>query len=458
MPSERTTYRKLITAKLRDRKIVWVGTRGCDATPLTDIKNHIVSICYGSPAKHQGITEHTYEQMMNHRVNPYTYDSSLDSSAGIKELRRILIKELEEPSALIPYRPMELIDTAYFLNHEHTMLLGMFSEFQRAFNNRTWVETSLANSGMKTIPWDYRQFNEGTKQEIFRTVLETPVIIRINAAALGSGIVRIDSKDEFEAVWNWMSLQHSKLVAFSPFLPDASPLSASATVFEDGRVALHPISLQCLGAAELTPEHSGYSGNDFGMPKELPESAFNHFEAMIRDTGKWLRAHGYLGTFGVDALFHDGELYFLETNPRFQASSQMAAHVDEALHRPDVYMTHMAAYLGLPPPPQISLKELTGVQPQIGQMIIHNTHPHLVKVQTNEPSYQELPFSVMHTPKPSVSVAPGSPISTLNTNEPLLRPDGNFNATGTLMTERFLQAITLRPQGLLLSPPGYHLS
>ena len=453
MPSERTTYRKLISAKLKDRKIVWVGSQGCDAIPLTEFKHPVISICFGYPAKHEEITEYTYEHMMNLRVNPYTYDANEDDSEGIKELQRILIQELADHCCLIPYKSMRIIDTAYFLNHRSTLLLGHFSEFQRPFTHKTWMETSLEEDGVRIIPWTYMQVNEATKQEIFRTALEKPLMLRINASSAGSGIMRVDSKENFNAAWDWLLQHNTPLVAYSPYFTGASPISGSATVFPDGRVALHPISLQCIGVPDLTSMNFGYSGNDFGATQDVPDAIINQFEGMLRHVGKWLAAKGYLGVFGVDALLHEDHLFFNEVTPRFLASSKLSSEVDEMLGRPNMYMTHMAAFLGLPPPPQIPLRELNAIQPQLGQMIFHNTQPHLVTVETNKEAYNELPFTVSQTPKSDVSVAPGSPISTLCWNEKILEPNGLLNETGKFIASTFLETITIRPHGLKLKPP-----
>ncbi|SIO11500.1 ATP-grasp domain-containing protein [Halodesulfovibrio marinisediminis] len=448
MPTERSTYRKHLHGKIKDRKIVWVGSRGCDAIPLTDFKNPIVSICYGSPAQHEAITEHTYEEMMHQRVNPYTYEASSDTSDGIKELRRILIKELEEPCCLIPYKPMSFIDTAYFLHHKHTKMLGLFSELQQTFNHKTWIETALHDAGIRTIPWTYLEINESSKQEIFRATMEAPIMLRVHAASAGSGLIRIDSKETFEAAWEWLTQNKAPLIAYSPYFSGASSLAASATVFSDGRVALHPLSLQCIGVPELTPHNAGYSGNDFGMIRDLPASTINHLEAMVRDVGQWLASRGFIGAFGIDALLHEEQLYFIEANPRFLGSSKMCSSIDRALDRPDVYMTHMASFLELPPPPQVPLRELIVMQPQLGQMIFHNTQPHFVTVKKKPVEYEKLPFGVTQTPEASVSVAPGGPISTLNWNEPLLRTNGTLNETGQFIADTFLESITIYPQGL----------
>ncbi|OBQ46629.1 ATP-grasp domain-containing protein [Halodesulfovibrio spirochaetisodalis] len=453
MPTERTTYRKHIYGKIKDRKIVWVGSRGCDAVPLTDFKNPVVSICYGSPAKHDHITEHSYEEMMNHRVNPYTYDAATDESEGSKELRRILMKELEEPSCLIPYKPMPIIDTAYFLNHRHTKLLGLFSEFHQPFCNKTWVETALEETGMHVIPWKYLEVIESSKQEIYRAAIEEPIMMRVNAASAGSGLVRIDSRESFESAWQWLQQHDATIIAYSNYYSGASSLSISASVFADGRVALHPLSLQCIGVPELTPINAGYSGNDFGIIRDLPVNTLNQLEGMVRDVGQWFASKGFMGAFGVNALLHDEHLYFIEANPRFLGSSKLCASIDTELDRPDIYMTHMAAFLGLPPPPQIPLRELVTHQPQVGQMIFHNVFPHLVTVQRDEQAYDQLPFAVSQTPDPKVAIAPGSPISTLQWDEPLLNPNGSLNETGRFIAESFFQTIKVQPLGLLKERP-----
>ncbi|MCT4535873.1 hypothetical protein [Halodesulfovibrio sp.] len=453
MPTERTTYRKHLYGKIKDRKIVWVGSRGCDAIPLTDLKNPVVSICYGSPANYEGITEYTYEEMMHHRVNPYTYDSATDDSEGIKELRRILLQELAEPCCLIPYKPMAIIDTAYFLHHNHTKLLGLFSEFHHPFNHKTWIETALQETGMRIIPWKYLEIIEASKQEIYRAAMEQPIMLRVNAATAGSGLVRIDSKKSFEAAWEWLQEHKSSLIAYSPYFSGASSLSTSATVFPDGRVSLHPLSLQCIGVPELTPMNAGYSGNDFGIIRDIPVHIINQLEAMVREVGQWLASKGFTGSLGLTALLHDEQLYFIEANPRFLGSSKLCARVDKELDRPDVYMTHMASFLGLPPPPQIPLRELAAKQPQVGQMIFHNTQPNPVVVQRDDEAYAKLPFEVSQTPEPTVAVEPGSPISTIRWNEPILHPNGSLNETGQFIAGTFLQTIKVQPRGLLKERP-----
>ena len=69
-------------------------------------------------------------------------------------------------------------------------------------------------------------------------------------------------------------------------------------------------------------------------------------EIIVRAVGSWLSKWGYLGVFGVDLLIHDGIVYFVELNARFQGSSVLADQLDQQMGRPGVFAMHLAAFLG----------------------------------------------------------------------------------------------------------------
>jgi hypothetical protein len=93
----------------------------------------------------------------------------------------------------------------------------------------------------------------------------------------------------------------------------------------------------------------------------------------VVDAGRWLAAKGYLGAFGVDALLAGDHVYLTEINPRFQGSSALSAWLDGELRRPDLFLCHMAAWLGVEAPPGPPLRELVAAQPPAAQVVAHNT-------------------------------------------------------------------------------------
>ena len=74
----------------------------------------------------------------------------------------------------------------------------------------------------------------------------------------------------------------------------------------------------------------------------------------------------------MDFLIHDDQLYFVEINPRFQGSSLMSARLDAAADRPDVFLAHLAAYLGIPLMQSSSLEDILTQPAAAAQLIMHN--------------------------------------------------------------------------------------
>ncbi|HEY6103626.1 MAG TPA: ATP-grasp domain-containing protein [bacterium] len=89
-------------------------------------------------------------------------------------------------------------------------------------------------------------------------------------------------------------------------------------------------------------------------------------------TGRWLRSTGYVGAFGVDALVHEGRVYLTEVNPRFQGSSLLSSHLETALDRPDVFLAHVGAFLGVPAPDPRTLAALAREQPPAAHIVSRN--------------------------------------------------------------------------------------
>ncbi|MFX1521172.1 MAG: ATP-grasp domain-containing protein, partial [Promethearchaeota archaeon] len=182
----------------------------------------------------------------------------------------------------------------------------------------------------------------------------------------------IERPEELENEW---PSHDDGFLAVSPYLEPSIPLNINACVFRDGTVTLHGPSVQLIGLNRITNRTFGYCGNDFARITEFDVSMINNLEEITISAGLWLHSNGYLGAFGVDALFCKGKLYLTEINPRFQGSSSMSARIDKELDRPDVFIEHIAAFLDLPAPKKISLYELVKEQPPLAHIYCHNLGP-----------------------------------------------------------------------------------
>ena len=130
----------------------------------------------------------------------------------------------------------------------------------------------------------------------------------------------------------------------SPFLRDAASLNVHAIVFDDSCIALPP-SFQLIqhnGAAFL------YIGGDFFV--YLSDKQLELIQNRTLILAEALRETGYRGVFGVDYLLTENELYFLELNPRFQASSFLANKLLINEGKPSLIELNLRAFSGEPAP------------------------------------------------------------------------------------------------------------
>jgi hypothetical protein len=100
-------------------------------------------------------------------------------------------------------------------------------------------------------------------------------------------------------------------------------------------------------------------------------------DTIFESVGMWLAEHGYVGAFGVDMLVHEGQALVTEINPRFQGCSSPSAIVDHQMDRPSVFLTHLAALLGIRPPHLLTEmpSELASRQAEVAHVVAHNLLP-----------------------------------------------------------------------------------
>jgi hypothetical protein len=310
-----------------------------------------------------------------------------------------MLRSFSRPSALIPYRPTALVASAWFPRSDRVLYLGVFHEQQACFEHKPWVETQLSAIGVRTLPWSY--YSDDDLILIREAAERGALVLRANRSDGGAGLTLIHEPSELTENWP----RHSDgFLAASRFLAPSIPLNVNACVFAGGEVSMHAASVQLIGMPMCTNRRFGYCGNDFGQIRELGVTVLEALDRMVRDVGAWLGRHGYLGAFGIDALLHDGKLYLAELNPRFQGSSRIAAELDAEMNRPDLFLNHIAAFLRLPPPPQIPLSELAlGARPR-SHVVCHNIRAtNMSRVRTDLDS---LPLPCTLIPAAEITVEP----------------------------------------------------
>ena len=317
---------------------------------------------------------------MGRRVDLETWDiDNFRHDRHVVEFRRSLLRALSGPSALLPYRPSRFLSAIWFARRDRCLHLGLFGAHQSAFEHKPWVETSVGDLGVPTIPWIYV-----ADEEQIRTVdllQGGPVVLRLSRTSGGEGIIRVDSAEEIARLW---PETEEAFVCVAPYLRNVLPINVGATVWHDGVTVSYP-SVQLIGIPDCVTRPFGYCGNDFCLARNLELRVLNDIEAYTMKIGSWLRTQGYIGTFGVDYLLgDDGVLRFTEVNPRFQGSTVAASRLAVEMGQPCLLLQHVAAVLGMPRPAAPSLATLVAEMPNLAQLIVHWTGPHGEAVDTNE--------------------------------------------------------------------------
>lgn len=365
----RRQYLERIQDALGNRKLIWVGTRGHDAIGLMDIPQF--SEVYGIVAPLGSLSlrvDLALEQLSQKRVDLDTYTIDNDWSPEANEFRRCLLASLTEPACVVAYRSLALLSSICYPRSELVTYLGMFHERQATFEHKPWVESELRDAGVPVIPWRY--FADEDRQRLQEELSSDRVLVlRSNRSDGGAGVGVIREGDQLP---ERLSGNADGFLAAASLLEPHIPLNASACIFRDGTVTVHPSSIQLIGIKQCTRRPFGYCGNDFGAIRELDPKILTELDEMVKRTGRWLHSQGYVGAFGVDALVYEGHVLLTEINPRFQGSSAMCARIDRDAGRVDLYACHVAALLDLPSPAVRSVKEIIIDQPNRAQVVIHN--------------------------------------------------------------------------------------
>ena len=381
---------KEITDKLKNKRLYWLGSRGIDGLCLKKIPQFNGAFSVISAMKlGDDLCDFVLENLSLHRYNLDIYSPDQDPSPSIKEFSRIIYNEVRKSNcAVIPYRPWNFFSSVYLTLLDSLNYLGLLPEAQAQFEYKPWVELQLSKWKIKTIPWIYVN-----KKDISRAVSllkKGPIVLRLMQSAGGTGMQLIRSIDEF---YEYLPEYQENTFCVSPYLFPNIPINFGGCVFENGVASLHTPSIQLIGIEGLTSKKFGYCGNDFAGVRDLDSQIITSIEKVMARIGKLLSSKGYLGSFGVDAIIHNGQVFVTEINPRFQGSSYLSSVLDAEMGLSNIYYEHLAAFLGLQPIKRPNLLSLVSEQPKYSQIVAHNITENCIYVkQENGINHERFPL------------------------------------------------------------------
>lgn len=113
------------------------------------------------------------------------------------------------------------------------------------------------------------------------------------------------------------------LYSVSPYMKDAIPVNIHGVAYQNG-FQLYPPSIQII---QQEQNQLIYAGGDFIAAQMLSDNEQERIYSTAKTISEKLLNIGYLGVYGIDLIVQEGSTYFLEVNPRFQASTPVLNYV-----------------------------------------------------------------------------------------------------------------------------------
>lgn len=139
-------------------------------------------------------------------------------------------------------------------------------------------------------------------------------VIQKRYSAGGEGTLIITATSDFS---NYVNVADEYLI--SPYFRESIPINVHIAITNDS-VIVFPFSIQII--TEIR-DNLLYHGADFLCADFVSAEMIQNTEKTSMRIGEFLREKGYKGILGIDFLIDSETIYFIEINPRFQASSQL---------------------------------------------------------------------------------------------------------------------------------------
>jgi len=306
----------------------WCGPR------LSDINNISMfnksTTIYGDGISNN--TSYCYEK--KHRINHNADNLNL----GVF-IKNNLVNEIEKnPNVKFmyynPYYAYEynelIISHSICLNTRSTLVA-----LNEKMETKEWMSDSCNNIPSVILP--LKKCNETELKKLFPNANKFVIQKNISSGGLGTRILNYNQISN-TGMDNW---DNDEELLVTPYLYPSIPVNIHIVVFDEEVLLLTPsIQLIC-------PNSNGqliYRGADYAEYNNLSEKIKASVLNSARVVGEQLRRYEYRGVAGIDFLWYQDDLYFIEINARFQASTALLNKALLAQELPSVQEMNLQAF------------------------------------------------------------------------------------------------------------------
>ena len=147
-------------------------------------------------------------------------------------------------------------------------------------------------------------------------------IIQENRSSGGFGTFYVSRENQ---MMEYLQKTYKEVFIISPYIKEGYSVNVNALISSKKAVCFPP-SLQIVRKID---NRLIYHGADYISIREMPLKIYNKIHEYSEIILNHIQMLGYRGIIGIDFLVNDGEVFFQEINPRYQASSFL---IDAALN------------------------------------------------------------------------------------------------------------------------------
>lgn len=283
-------------------KIYWIGPRESDIQDIESIFAGSVTI-YGSNCGNNISYCQSNTDRINHNVR------NNDCDAFIQAQLKSFIRQ-DESIKFLFYNPFLVYDFDSEVA-EHSICLNDY-ELLAQLHDKTRCRVMLQKT-VKTIPFVSLPGAEVTYKHICDYFASEEFVIQEAFSSGGEGTIHVKKLNSFEFV------DPGKRYLVSPYIENGISINTHVVIGANDICFFHP-------SVQILKEIEGrilYLGADYICYTSIDQKTQENVRNSSLLIGRALQAEGYRGILGIDFLLKESDLYFMEVNPRFQASSQL---------------------------------------------------------------------------------------------------------------------------------------
>lgn len=305
-------------------KLYWVGPRESDIEGLDNIFAGSITI-YGSNKGNNKCFCRSNADRINH--NEYNTDCDAFIQAELKKLIRTdeSVKFLFYNASLVYDYDSEIASHSVCVNGQELLL---------QLNDKARCRIFLQQI-IQPTPFVTLSGKECTYHNIRRYFEAEEFIVQDAFSSGGEGTFHIKESSPLDFV----KLHKRYLV--SPYIKNGMSVNAHI-VISANNILFFPPSVQIIKEIE---GKLLYLGADYICYKSVNSKMQDEVKYTSILIAKKLQVEGYRGVLGIDFLLKDDMLYFMEINPRFQASSHLLSKALKFMNQTSLQKLHILSFI-----------------------------------------------------------------------------------------------------------------